>query len=147
MKVYINVSRYLNYCKAHLKSFNFYALKLRAALLCLGLGLAQLIKPLSGCPNPHFHSNRKAAAVNPFPLLSRKALLGFALRSPSFELKLSSYSRKSLLSSCSFLSWFVFIVSLGFGNNPLLSSVLPFTSAANRPRGSSTFVVRVGAFC
>ncbi|QCD87037.1 hypothetical protein DEO72_LG3g1568 [Vigna unguiculata] len=34
----------------------------------------------------------------------------------------------------------------GFGNNPLLSSVLPSSSAANRPRGSSTFVVRVRAF-
>jgi len=130
-------------CKAHSKSFNFSALKLRAVLLCLGLGLAQLIKPLSRCPNPHFHSHRNVAAVNPSPLASRKALLGFALRSPSFELKLGSYSRKSLRNSCSFLSWFVFTVSLGFGNNPLLSSVLPFSSAANRPRGSSTFVVLV----
>jgi len=40
----------------------------------------------------------------------------------------------------------VFSVSLGIGNNPLFSSVLPFSSAANRPRGSSTFAVRVGAF-
>ena len=101
------------WCKAHLKSFNFSALKLRVALLCLGLGLAQLIKPLSGCPNPHFHSHRNAAAVNPFPLALTKSSARVCPKVPF------------LRAQTQFL----------------------FTSAANRPRGSSTFVVRVGAFC
>ena len=91
------IKQHYDLCKVHQVWFAISALKLKAVLLCLGLGLAQLIKPFQVTLTLTLHSCRRLSSRHsPFPLTECSARVcpkvHFELTQTQFLLRVSTPS-------------------------------------------------------